>query len=156
MKTVGTRRADGNPFDDQGCLARTARALRPAGLAPRGVYRFASFEEAGTWLLQTMRRSPAPRSRKTSPASAGRLNDAGARYVLIGGFAMIAHGGGGFTKDIDLLIDDAPENVARVRQGLAVLADHAAAELGDLDIDYGPIQMDSKSPKESRKLTVSP
>lgn len=41
------------------------------------------------------------------------LNETGARYVLIGGFAVIAHGAGRFTKDIDLLIDDDPGNVAR-------------------------------------------
>ncbi len=33
------------------------------------------------------------------------LNAAGARYILIGGFAVIAHGGGRTTKDIDLLVD---------------------------------------------------
>src|SRR2546426_216040 len=38
------------------------------------------------------------------------LNDAGARYLLIGGFAVMAHGAGRFTKDIDLLVDDAPAN----------------------------------------------
>lgn len=62
------------------------------------------------------------------------LNDAGARYLLIGGFAVIAHGAGRFTKDIDLLIDDAPENVARVRKALSVLADNAAAAVGDQDV----------------------
>ena len=46
------------------------------------------------------------------------LNDSGARYVLIGGFAVLAHGASRFTKDIDLLVDDAPENIARVKQGL--------------------------------------
>ena len=39
------------------------------------------------------------------------LNDAQARYLLIGGFAVIAHGLGRTTKDIDFLVDDAPENV---------------------------------------------
>jgi hypothetical protein len=62
------------------------------------------------------------------------LNDVGARYVLIGGFALIAHGAARFTKDIDLLIDDAPENVARVKRGLAVLADNAADEVRDTDL----------------------
>lgn len=62
------------------------------------------------------------------------LNDAGARYVLIGGFAVLAHGASRFTKDIDLLVDDAPENVARVKQGLAILADNAAAEVADHDV----------------------
>lgn len=62
------------------------------------------------------------------------LNQAGARYLLIGGFAVIAHGLGRPTKDIDLLVDDAPENVARVKEGLAVLEDRAALELDDGDV----------------------
>ena len=62
------------------------------------------------------------------------LNAAGAHYVLIGGFAVVAHGAGRFTKDIDLLVDDAPENVARVKQGLSVLADNAAADVADSDV----------------------
>lgn len=80
----------------------------------------------------------APFARAPEPEDLARvcraLNDAGARYVLIGGFAMIAHGAGRFTKDIDFLVDDAPANVARVRQGLAVLADNAAAEVSDHDV----------------------
>jgi hypothetical protein len=63
------------------------------------------------------------------------LNEAGARYLLIGGFAVIAHGAGRFTKDIDLLVDDAPDNVARVKRGLAVLADNAAAQVADDDVE---------------------
>jgi hypothetical protein len=62
------------------------------------------------------------------------LNEAGARYLLIGGFAVIAHGAGRFTKDIDLLVEDSPENVRRVKQGLAVLADNAAAGLDEGDV----------------------
>jgi hypothetical protein len=62
------------------------------------------------------------------------LNDAGARYLLIGGFAVIAHGAGRFTKDIDLLVDDAPDNVARVKSALSVLADNAASEIADDDV----------------------
>jgi hypothetical protein len=62
------------------------------------------------------------------------LNEAGARYVLIGGFAVVAHGGGRFTKDIDFLIDDDPGNVARVKRALSVLADNAAADVADTDI----------------------
>lgn len=62
------------------------------------------------------------------------LNDAGARYVLIGGFAVIAHGGARFTKDVDLLVDDAPENVALVKRGLAILSDNAAADVAETDV----------------------
>jgi hypothetical protein len=63
------------------------------------------------------------------------LNESGARYLLIGGFAVIAHGAGRFTKGIDLLVDDAPENVARVKRALSVLADNAAAEVADDDVE---------------------
>jgi hypothetical protein len=47
---------------------------------------------------------------------------------------VIAHGLGRPTKDIDFLVDDSPANVARVKMGLAVLADNAAAEIDDSDV----------------------
>jgi hypothetical protein len=62
------------------------------------------------------------------------LNHQGARYILIGGFAVIAHGGARTTKDIDLLIDPDPANVARVKVALAVLADNAAADVLDDEV----------------------
>lgn len=62
------------------------------------------------------------------------LNEAGAKYVLIGGFAVIAHGGSRFTKDIDLLVDAAPDNIARVKTALRILADNAAADVADGDV----------------------
>lgn len=63
------------------------------------------------------------------------LNEAQARYVLIGGFAVIIHGSGRTTKDIDLLVDTSPDNVARVKSALKVLPDNAAAELEDSDVE---------------------
>jgi hypothetical protein len=62
------------------------------------------------------------------------LDEAGARYVLIGGFAVILHGGLRTTKDIDLLVDPEPANVERLKRALAVLEDDAAREIeaGDL------------------------
>lgn len=62
------------------------------------------------------------------------LNEAGAHYVLIGGFAVIAHGGGRTTRDIDLLVDDAPENMSRVKTALRVLPDQAVDEVRDDDV----------------------
>ena len=62
------------------------------------------------------------------------LNDVGARYILIGGFAVIAHGGARTTKDIDLLVDASPENIARVKQALRILEDHAVDEIADTDV----------------------
>lgn len=62
------------------------------------------------------------------------LNAHHVRYVLIGGFAVIAHGGARTTKDIDLLIDPAAENVARVREALQILQDKAVDEVADGDV----------------------
>lgn len=62
------------------------------------------------------------------------LNEHGVRYVLIGGFAVIAHGGARTTKDIDLLIDAGPENVARVRSALQILEDKAVNDVADDDL----------------------
>jgi len=62
------------------------------------------------------------------------LNAHRVRYVLIGGFAVIAHGGARTTKDIDLLIDPAPDNVARVRDALQILEDKAVNDVADDDV----------------------
>jgi hypothetical protein len=63
------------------------------------------------------------------------LDEAGARYVLIGGFAVILHGGERTTKDIDLLVDPDPENVARLKSALGILEDGAAREIEDDDLE---------------------
>jgi hypothetical protein len=62
------------------------------------------------------------------------LAGAEARYVLIGGFAVILHGGVRTTKDIDLLVDPAPDNVARLKQALSVLEDNAARDIAEDDL----------------------
>jgi hypothetical protein len=70
MRTVGSRTTAGGTLADQRALVRTASALRGTPwLVPRGVYRFASFDEAETWMSETMRRTHAHLSRKTSSAS---------------------------------------------------------------------------------------
>ncbi|MBM4386246.1 MAG: nucleotidyl transferase AbiEii/AbiGii toxin family protein [Deltaproteobacteria bacterium] len=72
----------------------------------------------------------------------GNLNEAGARYVLIGGFAMAYHGMPRMTEDIDLLIDPAPENVRRIRDALSYLPDNAAKDVGDRDVaDYTVVRV---------------
>ena len=63
------------------------------------------------------------------------LNEHGAQYVLIGGFAVIAHGAGRTTKDIDLLIEPSALNVSRIKAALAILADNAAAEVKETDVE---------------------
>jgi hypothetical protein len=55
----------------QAALTRTAALLRDtARLAPRGVYRFSSFDEADAWMNQMMLRMHTRLNRKTSSVSA--------------------------------------------------------------------------------------
>ena len=42
------------------------------------------------------------------------LNAVGAKYVVIGGMAVIQHGFTRTTEDVDLLLESSPENQARV------------------------------------------
>lgn len=58
-----------------------------------------------------------------------KLNSAGARYIIVGGMAMLQLGFVRATEDIDLLIEDSQSNEAKVLAVLAELPDHAAAEL---------------------------
>ena len=46
------------------------------------------------------------------------LNDAGARYLLVGGHAVAFHGEPRFTKDLDVWIDPAPKNAEAVFRAL--------------------------------------
>ena len=71
MKVVGHRAASAPPLKDQAAMARTAALVRgTARLAPRGVYRFASFDEADAWMTKMLLRTHERPSRKTSSASA--------------------------------------------------------------------------------------
>ena len=65
---------------------------------------------------------------------ARRLNEEGARYLVVGGMAMIEHGLFRTTMDVDLLVDAAPENVTKVCRALAVLADQASLEVRPDDV----------------------
>jgi hypothetical protein len=57
------------------------------------------------------------------------LNERGARYMIVGGFAVRAAGYDRRTLDIDLLVDVDPENERRVIDAVATLPDGAAREL---------------------------
>jgi hypothetical protein len=62
------------------------------------------------------------------------LNREGARYLLIGGFAVILHGFVRGTKDIDFLVEASEENVRAVKRALATLPDNAAALLAEDEV----------------------
>ncbi len=70
------------------------------------------------------------------------LNRLGARYVVIGGFAMIQAGYARTTDDIDLLVETTQENEAKIIQALLILPDKAAAELKPGEIgQYGVVRV---------------
>ncbi|MBI4669864.1 MAG: nucleotidyltransferase, partial [Elusimicrobia bacterium] len=62
------------------------------------------------------------------------LNEQGAEYLVIGGFAVMLHGGGRFTKDIDLLVRETEENIRKIKKAMAILPDNAAAQIADDDV----------------------
>jgi hypothetical protein len=57
------------------------------------------------------------------------LNERGARYVVIGGFAIIAAGFPRVTGDIDLIVAADAENEQKVFSALSTLPDNAVREL---------------------------
>ncbi len=58
----------------------------------------------------------------------------GARYVVVGGMAVIQQGYVRATDDIDLLLDDAPDNIENVRSALEILPDKAIREMEAEDL----------------------
>lgn len=60
---------------------------------------------------------------------AAALHAEGADYLLIGGYALLAHGYPRATVDFDLLVPARREAAAPIRRALLVLADKAAAEI---------------------------
>ena len=77
---------------------------------------------------------PRPPLEEDLVALCRRLNELGARYVVVGGFAIIHAGYARMTGDIDLLVDVALENEAKVYAALASLPDQAVLELDPGDI----------------------
>jgi hypothetical protein len=57
------------------------------------------------------------------------LNAAGARYALIGGYAIAAHGYLRFSEDLDILVDPSAENTGKWIVALSQLPDGACREL---------------------------
>ena len=132
MKVVGRQgepRVDVESFDSMQKMVRELRGNQP--FLPKGVWRFKSFEEADEWT------APEPRVATLDDLHllCRLLNDAGAQYIVIGGWAMIQHGFGRTTGDIDLLVDSSPENFTRLQKAMLSLPDGAIREVqpGELD-----------------------
>jgi hypothetical protein len=66
MKRISHRPEGEDPIRDIAILQRTINRLRGGALVPRGVYRFATHEEADRWMIQQIAATHARRSSKTS------------------------------------------------------------------------------------------
>jgi hypothetical protein len=68
------------------------------------------------------------------------LNDAGAKYLLVGGYALAVHAAPRFTRDLDVWVESSPANAARVMAALrafgAPLESLAEADLARADIVF--------------------
>jgi len=94
------------------------------------------------------------------------LNQRGAKYIVIGGLAIIAAGLPRMTADVDLLVAADLENEAKLYSALSTLPDNAVSELqpGEL-LQCGVISRDKiglrmmshrcKFQEQSRILTIS-
>jgi hypothetical protein len=70
-----------------------------------------------------------PPTRKDLVALCGELNRRNAKYVVVGGFAVIASGFPRLTTDLDLMVAAGADNEAKVLAALATLPDNAVREL---------------------------
>jgi hypothetical protein len=67
------------------------------------------------------------------------LNQRGARYIIVGGFAIIAAGLPRTTGDIDLMVAADPENEAKIFSALSTLPDNAIRELKPGELQQFPV-----------------
>ena len=86
--------------------------------------------------------TPRPPTLRDLSRLCAELNRLGARYVVVGGFAIIQAGYFRSTEDIDLLIETTLDNEARVIESLLILADKAAAQLKPGEVgQYGVVRV---------------
>ncbi|HUF18904.1 MAG TPA: hypothetical protein VMS12_12745 [Thermoanaerobaculia bacterium] len=72
MRRVSKRKPGEDVLHDAAIMQRTMNRLRGSALVPRGVYRFATHEEADEWMMQKIVATRARLSSKTSLPSVKR------------------------------------------------------------------------------------
>jgi hypothetical protein len=65
----------------------------------------------------------------------GELNKHLAKYIVIGGWAVIYHGFDRVTSDIDLLVESSTENFQKIKQAMLALPDGAIRDVSPDDLD---------------------
>ena len=63
-----------------------------------------------------------------------RLNEQQARYLVVGGWAIIQLGFGRTTEDVDLLVEDSADNFERIQKAMIGLPDGAVREMEATDL----------------------
>ncbi len=63
------------------------------------------------------------------------LNAESARYIVVGGMAIIQQGFLRATEDIDILLERSRDNQSRVRKALEILPDKSVREIEETDLD---------------------
>lgn len=79
--------------------------------------------------------TPRPPEREDLISLCRELNSRQARYLVVGGFAIIVAGLPRTTGDVDLIIATDPENEAKVYDALATLPDGCVRELDPGDVE---------------------
>lgn len=84
-----------------------------------------------------MEEKPPPRTPEQTDLAklAAALNAQSARYIVVGGMAVIQQGFLRATEDIDLLIERSRDNQAKVRKALEILPDKSVREMNESDLD---------------------
>jgi hypothetical protein len=75
------------------------------------------------------------------------LNEAGVRYVIVGGFALALHGAVRATKDVDVLIEPTLKNARRALKALRRLPHGIAPELDTAEVVAQPITIIGDDPR---------
>ena len=75
------------------------------------------------------------------------LNEAGVRYVIVGGFALALHGAVRATKDIDVLIEPTLDNTRRALRALGGLTFGVARKLDATEVAARPITIIGDDPR---------
>jgi predicted nucleotidyltransferase len=82
------------------------------------------------------------------------LNDAGARYVVVGGLAVVLHGHVRLTTDLDLIIDLEPSEARKVLQVLVGLGLRPRAPVNAMDFADPTIRASWIRHKDMRVFTM--
>jgi predicted nucleotidyltransferase len=70
------------------------------------------------------------------------LNEKGAKYVIIGGMALVYHGFNRGTEDIDMIVERTLDNVERLKAALTILPDNAIGDMKDTDLEtHGTVRV---------------